>query len=79
VLEAMKMENALPSPANGTVKAVNFAAATGEEGRRAGDCGVEESLGPLGSLRSFCTFRTFVGPDRFAFQTLQTRLNVGNG
>ncbi len=24
VLEAMKMENALPSPASGTVKAVNF-------------------------------------------------------
>jgi oxaloacetate decarboxylase alpha subunit/pyruvate carboxylase subunit B len=24
VLEAMKMENALPSPANGTVKALNF-------------------------------------------------------
>jgi oxaloacetate decarboxylase alpha subunit/pyruvate carboxylase subunit B len=24
VLEAMKMENALPSPATGTVKAVNF-------------------------------------------------------
>ena len=25
VLEAMKMENALPSPTSGTVKAVNFA------------------------------------------------------
>ncbi len=24
VLEAMKMENALPSPTNGTVKAINF-------------------------------------------------------
>ena len=24
VLEAMKMENALPAPANGTVKAINF-------------------------------------------------------
>ncbi len=24
VLEAMKMENALPAPANGTIKAINF-------------------------------------------------------
>ncbi len=24
VLEAMKMENALPSPANGSIKAINF-------------------------------------------------------